>query len=74
MIFPPLQGEGQGGGGGKIRHRIYEIQHLAVRPEPFDLPFALSLSKGERFPQDRLVEGRARSRHSLSGERDRRDG
>ena len=28
-----------------------------VRPESFDSPFALSLSKGERFAQDRLVEG-----------------
>jgi hypothetical protein len=27
------------------------------RPEPFDSPFALSLSKGERFAQGRLVEG-----------------
>jgi hypothetical protein len=28
-----------------------------VRPEPFDSPFGLSLSKIERFAQDRLVEG-----------------
>jgi hypothetical protein len=34
-----------------------EINYLAVRPEPFDSPFALSLSKGERSAQDRLVEG-----------------
>jgi len=25
--------------------------------KPFDSPFALSLSKGKRFAQDRLVEG-----------------
>jgi len=30
------------------------LNFLAVRPEPFDLPFALSLSKGERFAQDRV--------------------
>ena len=30
---------------------------VTVHPEPFDLPFALSLSKGERFTQDRPVEG-----------------
>jgi hypothetical protein len=29
----------------------------AVRPEPFDLLFGLSLSKTERLAQDRLVEG-----------------
>jgi hypothetical protein len=28
----------------------------SVRAEPFDLPFVLRLSKGERFAQDRLVE------------------
>jgi hypothetical protein len=28
-----------------------------VYPEPFDLPFVLSLSKGERLTQDMLVEG-----------------
>jgi hypothetical protein len=30
---------------------------MTGHPEPFDSPFALSLSKGERFAQDRLVEG-----------------
>ena len=28
-----------------------------VHPEPFDSPFTLSLSKGERFTQGRHVEG-----------------
>jgi hypothetical protein len=37
---------------------MLRINHLAVRSEPFDPPFALKLSKGERFAQDRLVEGR----------------
>jgi len=27
-----------------------------VHAQPFDFPFALRLSKGERFAQDRLVE------------------
>jgi hypothetical protein len=31
---------------------------VSVRPEPFDSPFVLSLSKDERFAQDRPVEGR----------------
>ena len=39
-------------------HGTLKINYLAVRPEPFDSPFTLSLSKGERFAQDRLVEGR----------------
>jgi hypothetical protein len=30
---------------------------LTVLPEPFDFPFVLSVSKDERLPQDRLVEG-----------------
>jgi hypothetical protein len=37
---------------------MLKINQLAVRPEPFDSPFALRLSKGERFAQDRHVEGR----------------
>jgi hypothetical protein len=36
----------------------------AARPEPFDSPLTLSLSKGERFAQDVLVEGRARQKGS----------
>ena len=31
---------------------------MSARPEPFDSPLILSLSKDERFAQDRLVEGR----------------
>jgi len=29
---------------------------FSVRGEPFDAPFALRFSKGERFAQDKLVE------------------
>jgi len=29
---------------------------FSVRGEPFDSPFALRFSKGERFAQDKLVE------------------
>jgi hypothetical protein len=38
--------------------RLTMIGEKTVRPEHFDSPFALSLSKGERFAQHRLVEGR----------------
>jgi competence protein ComEC len=37
-----------------------DVLRLA-RPEPFDSPLILSLSKDERLAQERLVEGRARS-------------
>jgi cobyrinic acid a,c-diamide synthase len=48
-----------------------KINYLAVRPEPFDSPFALSLSKGERFAQDRHVEGGTVNCDTVSlGERD----
>jgi len=33
------------------------INRLHVHPEPSDSPFVLTLSKDERFAQDRPVEG-----------------
>ena len=33
-----------------------KLSSFSVRGEPFDSPFALRFSKGERFAQDRLVE------------------
>ncbi len=32
-------------------------QAITVHPEPFDSPFALRFSKGERFAQDGPIEG-----------------
>jgi len=46
-------------GSPRTDHSAFRINYLAVRPEPFDSPFVLSLSKDERFAQDRRVEGRA---------------
>ncbi|OGP88253.1 MAG: hypothetical protein A2156_14460 [Deltaproteobacteria bacterium RBG_16_48_10] len=45
-------------GSPRTDHGTLKINYLAVRPEPFDPPFVLSLSKDERWTQDRRVEGR----------------
>jgi len=50
---------------------MLKINHLAVRPEPFDSPFVLSLSKDERFAQDRHVEGRMTNYDTVSKGRGR---
>jgi len=41
----------------KINHLAVRLSRKSRRPETFDSPFALGLSKGERLAQDRLVEG-----------------
>jgi len=41
----------------RIPSTWFERLTMTGHPESFDSPFALSLSKGERFAQDRLVEG-----------------
>jgi len=52
-----------------VRPEVIEEPNGAQdRPEPFDSPFVLSLSKDERFAQDRRVEGRTRGRHLLEFE------
>jgi cyclic pyranopterin monophosphate synthase len=49
-----------------VRQAHHERKKLA-RPEPFDTPLTLSLSKGERAAQDRLVEGRGLSHIDARG-------
>jgi hypothetical protein len=46
-----------GYGKGMVRQAHHDRKDTD-HPEPFDSPFVLSLSKDERFAQDRLVEGR----------------
>jgi hypothetical protein len=54
--------------------RCAKINHLAIRHEPFDSPFTLRLSKGERFAQDRLVEGRMADYGTVSREEGKGEG
>ena len=41
----------------RIHSTWFDRLTMTGHPEPFDATFALSLSKGERCAQDRLVEG-----------------
>src|SRR5262245_32226380 len=52
--------------GALVKHVEREALRLA-RPEPFDSPLILSLSKDERLAQDVPVEGRARSGRAPAG-------
>jgi D-aminopeptidase len=57
-LQPPRRGAADGGAGSPFDAlRASESPNLA-RPEPFDSPLILSLSKDERLAQDKVVEGR----------------
>ncbi len=49
------------------REAFSRSAELATKPEPFGSPFILSVSKGERLAQDRLVEGRNATVSRLGG-------
>jgi hypothetical protein len=43
---------------GTAENAWFDKVTMSARPEPFDSPLILSLSKDEPLAQDRLVEGR----------------